>query len=563
MLHPKLADPNRKMDQSFHIDDEVSFHPRYLDSRPRSTNGTEMQTNDRPTASHTAGESSNTQASVHELMSCMTGMFRTVVQEIREMKQTQVPNGSSLVRDIPNTQSPRNVQSSTHHDNSEPQHIGVRVTQPPFVNAYTSTYDSVYRGAQGNNNADCESYSQGRNRPYDGEIRVGNRRVPDYANQPNVYGQSEGQGDYRSSPRQTHQLPRESRFDVNARDYPVHSSRLATGHHHNNVNTGYDTNDARYPNSRTCNFKIPSFSGKEEWATWFARFDTIASRYNWTEDEKLDQLLPRLEGVAAEFVFTQLPPFVLNSYRAVIDEMHSRFRIIETARSFASKFTSRTQKPGETAEEFAADLKRLYDRAHGYRDRRTRDEDLVRRFLDGLRDEEVRMEVEFNKEPQNIDEAVYHVVNWVQIKNVSRGERRRRVNVCQSYEDDGDEDNWVRNVEEGRQYNVRECRKRVQPESHRTDTVDSDKIIQELQERLEKLENQLARNRRDRFPRKNTDTTGVRCYNCQQMGHYARDCPERSESRPDQRTTEQLASQIAEQSLNRNGPVLAARGRSD
>ena len=42
-----------------------------------------------------------------------------------------------------------------------------------------------------------------------------------------------------------------------------------------------------------------------------------------------------------------------------------------------------------------------------YRDKRTRDEDLVRRFLDGLYDEEVGFEVEFNKDPRNIDEAVF------------------------------------------------------------------------------------------------------------------------------------------------------------
>ena len=46
-------------------------------------------------------------------------------------------------------------------------------------------------------------------------------------------------------------------------------------------------------------------------------------------------------------------------------------------------------------EDYAADLKRLYDKAHGYRNRRIRDEDLVRRFLCGLSDDELRAEVEY------------------------------------------------------------------------------------------------------------------------------------------------------------------------
>mgnify|MGYP006890617420 FL=1 len=53
---------------------------------------------------------------------------------------------------------------------------------------------------------------------------------------------------------------------------------------------------------------MPVFNGKMEWETWIAQFEAIAERRGWSENEKLDQLLPRLEGLAAQFVFTQLPP---------------------------------------------------------------------------------------------------------------------------------------------------------------------------------------------------------------------------------------------------------------
>ena len=86
---------------------------------------------------------------------------------------------------------------------------------------------------------------------------------------------------------------------------------------------------------------------------------------------------------------------------------------------FAAKFNQRTQKPGETAEEFAAELKRLYAKAHSFRDEKTRQEDLVRRFFDGLRDSDARFEIEYNKEPEDIDEAMYHAVNFVQTKHRS------------------------------------------------------------------------------------------------------------------------------------------------
>lgn len=95
--------------------------------------------------------------------------------------------------------------------------------------------------------------------------------------------------------------------------------------------------------------------------------------------------------------------------------MNHRYRVIETPRSFAAKFSRRSQKHGETAEEYASELKMLYDKAHGYRDPHTRNEDLVQRFLDGLLDEDIRFEVEYLKEPENIDKAVFHVLNMIQM----------------------------------------------------------------------------------------------------------------------------------------------------
>ncbi len=163
--------------------------------------------------------------------------------------------------------------------------------------------------------------------------------------------------------------------------------------------------------------KIQPFTGKEDWLVWSARFEAIAKRYNWDDEDKLDHLLPRIEGQASEFVFTQLPRAILSDYQNLVAELNSRYRVIHTARSYAAKFSRRSQKYGETAEEYAADLKMLYDKGHGYRDRRTRNEDLVRRFLDGLIDEEVRFEVEYHKEPETIDEAVFHVDNFIQTRN--------------------------------------------------------------------------------------------------------------------------------------------------
>ena len=59
-------------------------------------------------------------------------------------------------------------------------------------------------------------------------------------------------------------------------------------------------------------------------------FKAIAQRRRWNTEQKLGELLPRLQGTAGDFVFTQLPTDDLNDYELIINEITSRFRVIET-----------------------------------------------------------------------------------------------------------------------------------------------------------------------------------------------------------------------------------------
>ena len=99
---------------------------------------------------------------------------------------------------------------------------------------------------------------------------------------------------------------------------------------------------------------------------------------------------------------------------------------METETSFAAKFSQRSQRTDETEEEFAADLKRLYAKAYMNRDCRTKHEYLDRRFLDGMKDNEARFEIEYHKEPDDIDQAVYHAVNFIHTRRRNSQEPNER-----------------------------------------------------------------------------------------------------------------------------------------
>ena len=128
-------------------------------------------------------------------------------------------------------------------------------------------------------------------------------------------------------------------------------------------------------------FKIPAFTGNESWKVWYTRFKEVASRRGLSKEERLDELLPKLQGEAGEFVYDQLNSNARKDYKRLTTELKNRFRKVENPKTYGTKFAACNQRVVQSAEDYAAELKKLYDKAFVGRDRRTRDEDLLRRFL--------------------------------------------------------------------------------------------------------------------------------------------------------------------------------------
>ena len=301
--------------------------------------------------------------------------------------------------------------------------------------------------------------------------------------------------------------------------------------------------------------KLPSFDGKEDWKVWVSRFEAIAEKRQWDDDIKLDNLLPKLQGRAGDFVFTQLPKQTLECYSELVKELNSRFRVVETKRTFAAKFSQRVQRPNETVEEYAADLKRLYSKAHQSRDAKTRQEDLVRRFLDGLRDNDARFEIEYNKEPEDIDEAVYHAVNFLQTRRRSNPDAfadkkfkkfARRATDEIVYDSDGEEyqedvtdiDHVYRIPAKSEKPAVKKQVKQEQ-KSENVDNVksgsdDSQKLLAETKNLMQNLVTQIENIVQSNQGKQTIQPTrfsqqrrGIVCYGCHEQGHISRDCPKR------------------------------------
>ena len=303
---------------------------------------------------------------------------------------------------------------------------------------------------------------------------------------------------------------------------------------------------------RYTNTKLPAFTGKESWTVYYNRFQEVADRRGWNDEQCLDELIPKLQGNAGDFVFNQLSSHVRRNYRSLVNELNSRFRVIENPRTFQMQFSHRDQKTGEAVESYVAELKRLYDKGHTRRDTRTRNEDLLRRFMDGLLNEKASFHVEYIKGPTNIDEAAYEVIHFLETSRSTHrmGSEHRHKHSTRMVRpaDDSDSESEsdvaekpvhsVRKLPDQKQTPKEQKPERGQSEGEHIDTMDHrmkclEKIVQELKAEKQgvSVANHNERNLQNTGHRTAVPSQQIRpetriCYNCNTAGHLSRNCLE-------------------------------------
>ena len=157
---------------------------------------------------------------------------------------------------------------------------------------------------------------------------------------------------------------------------------------------------------------------------WFASFEDLAENHHWTKAECLSALVPLLHKKAGEFIFGSVSRRVRTNYKKLIRELHMQYQTVESKKSYKLKWAELKQTPGQSIEELAAHVKWLHDKAFPDRDRKTRKEDLVSKFFDALNDTTAKAQVQFVKDPDNIDDAVMDVIHYGDTYKLRRNEGR-------------------------------------------------------------------------------------------------------------------------------------------
>ena len=158
---------------------------------------------------------------------------------------------------------------------------------------------------------------------------------------------------------------------------------------------------------------LPPFDDSvEDFQTWKLRLESVAEVYRWTDNQKRSVVISNLRGEPAKFVFKALAPEVRNDYKALIDELTTRFTEFESQKVFRAKYRNLKQEPGQSEQELAAEIKMMYGRAFPGRGRRISQEDMVSKFLEALRDDAQRTALEYPAVPETLDAALRQAIHY-------------------------------------------------------------------------------------------------------------------------------------------------------
>lgn len=163
-----------------------------------------------------------------------------------------------------------------------------------------------------------------------------------------------------------------------------------------NTNNAANTLDSHDKTSRSRNVKLPAFTGNSNgsWKVWVSRFSTVADLNNWNDTTRLSELVQKLQGTAADFVFDEIPSETISNFHSLVRELSLRFQTVETNKTFRVQFGKRTQRTGESVEDYSTELKRIYDKAFPWRNPEMRRQLFLQQFLSGLRDKLAKFVVE-------------------------------------------------------------------------------------------------------------------------------------------------------------------------
>ncbi|GBM41522.1 hypothetical protein AVEN_261547-1 [Araneus ventricosus] len=136
--------------------------------------------------------------------------------------------------------------------------------------------------------------------------------------------------------------------------------------------------------------KSLTFDGQTSWTVFKTQFDVVSSANGWNNRVKASQLVASLRGTAAE-VLQGIPSDKLTDLMTIENALEARFGDSHLTQFYRTELKTRRQKPGESLQALAADVKRLMSLAYAECPMDVQESLAVQFFVDAIRDEDMQL----------------------------------------------------------------------------------------------------------------------------------------------------------------------------
>ena len=267
------------------------------------------------------------------------------------------------------------------------------------------------------------------------------------------------------------------------------------------------------PSSSAPRVQLPLFKGTSEWKVFWLQFRRTARQYSWSAETTLDHLVASLRDDALQF-YAELPEPTQADLSLTIDALARRFNDHGLPETYRASLMTLRKQPKETLEEYASRVHRTVAKAYpGIAGSKLADDLTIQNLVGGLPDSNLVYDV-LTKKPRTVQEAI-DLIQW---HESCKGTQRKKIGLKQvSVEEPG------------------LGTKKPQPNVRRVDGkrfVTEEQLVQfgkDLKDDLVKEIKQACQGIRqpcrNQAPHANTE-----CFYCHELGHFARDCPQRAKN---------------------------------